>query len=264
MSGVEKNIFSDLANPVRLDVLNYLLQGPMKVSRLSESMDMTIQALQRHIDRLLKSDMIIQNNGHLCISSVGTAVLEQIPTFAFLSKFRDHFRDHTFDGIPRHLVARLGELNDCELIDDPIKTWQQAKRLVEGTGTFLYGITSVLVPEFYETTQPLLRKKAKFKIIMPHNMIVAKTFGQSREKFGWIDQMKKGHVEERYVKNAPFMVMITDKEAQLMFANKKTGQIDSNHMFYSKDDGFRNWCLALFDHYWNEIEKIDLLCLQEV
>lgn len=261
----ENNIFSDLANPLRLQILHELNQKPMKVSKLSGITGMTIQALQRHMDRLFESGLVHHDaDGNVSISSVGIASLEQIPSFTFLSKFRNYFKNHTFDGIPKKLIQMLGDLNNCEFIADPMQGWQQSKIFVESSRKFLYGITSVQPIEFFDTAKDLLKNGVQIKMVYAESMLVAKGYGQKRQESGWIDAMNAGQAQERFTRYLPLMTGVSDKGAQLIFASKKTGQIDSNALFYSEHPDFRNWCLDLFNYYWDEVEKVSPSKLQEI
>lgn len=237
----------------------------MKISALSNSMNISIQALQRHIDRLLGSGLILRDvTGSVSLSAVSMASLEQIPSFEFLSKFKNYFKDHSFDGIPKQLVRQIGDLSNCKFLADPMQGWQQSKIFVESAQEFIYSITSVQPIEFYGTAKELLKKSVQFRMVLAENMLVPSGFQQSRQESGWLDAMSSSQVQERFVKNLPVMTGVSDKGAQIMFANTKTSQIDSNALFYSEHRDFRNWCLDLFNYYWDEVEKISPPKLQEI
>lgn len=258
-------LFADLANPVRLEILKILQTTSSTQSKLSSMLDMTIQGLQRHIGILLKSGLIRKDaDGNLLLSSVGIAALEQIPTFLFLSKYQKYFQGHDFSGIPKKLVQRLGDLYECEFIDDVMETWQRAKEINENCEEDLIAVTFMQPIEFFDIAKIKLEKGVRFKLGFPENRFVAKGYSQKRAEMRWDDAIKNGQVEEFFVKNIPVTVVISEKEAQLLFANTKTGQIDGSSAFYSKDKDFRRWCLDLFNYYYHEVERIDTPPIQEV
>lgn len=244
-------IFSDLANPIRLKILQLLKTESSMPSRLSTNLEMTIQALQRHIDRLYKSGMVKKDqDGRLSLSSVGVGALEQIPFFLFLSKHRKYFQDHDFTGIPKHLIQRIGELNNCEFIDDVAATWQKAKNTAENCQEFMAGFSSLHPTTFYDVAKIQLQKGVKFRLGFPEYLAVSKGYYKKREESGWNEAIKTGQVEEFFVKSVPLTTVITEIEAELLFSNTKNGQTDGSAIFYSKDPDFRRWCLDLFDHYY--------------
>lgn len=259
------DLFDALSSPIRLQVLSKLRSEPMNSSKLAALMDMTIQALQRHTDGLVKSGLIVRHlDGTLGLTAVGDASLEQLPSFLFLSKYRTYFQDHTFSGIPKHLIQRIGELNNCEFVADAAQGWQKAKDMVTNSEKFLYTMTTMLVNEFYVTAKDLLKKGIRFKNLHPEDMTVAKGFSKARQENGWLDAISDGNVEELYVKHLPVTTVISDKASLVLFANKKTDFIDGNSLFYSEHPDFRNWCLELFKYYWDEVEKVPITRLQEV
>jgi predicted transcriptional regulator len=261
----DKGLFADLANPVRLEILKILQTTPSTQSKLSSILDMTIQGLQRHIGLLLKSGLIRKDaDGNLLLSSVGIAALEQIPTFSFLSKYQHYFQDHGFLGIPKRLVQQLGDLYDCEFIDDVMKTWQRGKEITENCEESFVVVSSMPPIEFFDIAKGQIKKGVKFKICLPKNMMVAKGYYQKRAESGWNDAIKNGQAEEFVVKNIPIMTLVTEKEALVLFSNIKTGQMDGTAMFCSKNKDFRRWCLDLFNYYYHEVERIDTPQLQEV
>lgn len=265
MNSKDNELLVDLANPLRLKILKILQTTPSTQSRLSNSLEMTIQGLHRHIVHLLKSGLIRKDNdGKLLLSSIGIATLEQIPTFLFLSKHQKYFQDHDFSGIPKKLVQRLGDLYDCEFISNTMESWQRGKEIVENCEESFVVVSSIQPIEFFDIAKIKLEKGVRFKMGSPENLFVAKGYSQKRIKSGWNDAIKNGQAEEFFVKNIPVTTVITEKEAQLLFSSTKTGNIDGSFMFYSKNKDFRRWCLDLFNYYYYEVERTDTPALQEV
>jgi len=261
----DEGLFGNLANPTRIAILNILQISASTPSKLSKNLKMTIQGLHRHLEILLKSGLIKKDvEGNLLLSSIGYAVLAQIPTFLFLAKYQKYFQDHDFSGIPKNLVQRLGDLGDCKFIGELMETWQTAKETAEGCGEYFTAISSIQPLEFYDTAKINLSKGTKYKIGFPANMTIASGFYEKRKESGWNDALKNSQAEEFAVKNIPVAVVITEKVAQLLFCNSKTGQIDGSSMFYSENPNFRKWCLDLFDYYYNDLEKIEHPQLKQV
>lgn len=261
----DNGLLADLANPVRLEILKILQTTPSTQSKLASILKMTIQGLQRHIGILLKSGLIRKDaDGNLSLSSVGIAALEQIPTFLFLSKYQNYFQDHDFSGIPKKLVQRLGDLYDCKFIDDTMETWQRAKEVTENCEESFVAVSSMQPIEFFDIAKIKLAKGVRYKLGFPENRFVAKGHYQKSVESGWIDAIKNGPSEEFFVKNVPVTVVVTEKEAEVLFANTKTGQMDGSAMFYSKNKDFRRWCLDLFNYYYYEVERVDTPQLHEV
>lgn len=258
------DIFSALSNSVRIDILNILNDSPMSSSQLAKKMGVSVQANQKHITKLTICGMISKRqDGKLELTPIAKASLAQISSFTFLSKFKNYFLEHTLEGVPDTLIQRTGELCNAELIEDPMIGWQEAKSTVENCKEFLWGASSMIPLEFYEKVKNKFKQGVKFRIIYPKNMIVAKGFSETRKKTGWNDQVKKGNAEERFIANLPLTIVVTKNKAEVLFANKKTGQIDGNMIFKSRDPKFCQWCKELFEYYWYEMPKIKEFSFKE-
>lgn len=259
------NIFSNLSSDTRLEILRKLQNNSLKISHLAIKMNTTIQALQRHIDILTRSGMIQrEGDGSLSISSVGMASLEQIPTFSFLMQHRNYFMDHNFDGVPKTLIHRIGELNNTKFAKNTMETWQRAKVFAENAKEYFWGMSSMTPMEFFDIAMGKTRAGVKYRLVFPQNMIVPKGFEKKRKSMGWYQAIKEKKVEEHYVKNLAVTVTISENGANLIFAHKNTGQIDGNTLFYSNDKSFQHWCIDLFEHYWNNVPQVKTVKFNEV
>lgn len=220
----DNGLFSNLASSLRIEILKILQTAPSTQSKLASSLKITIQGLQRHIDRLLKSGLIKKDmEGNLSISSIGVVAMEQIPTFLFLSKHQKYFQTHDFSGIPKRLIQRLGDLYNCEFLDDVMQNWQRAKETIENYEEYFVAVSSIQPIEFFDIAKIRLKKGVKFKLGFPKTRIVAKGYADKRSKTKWDDAIKKSQIEEFFVDNVPVTTVVTEKEAQLLFANTKTG-----------------------------------------
>jgi predicted transcriptional regulator len=95
-------------------------------------------------------------------------------------------------------------------------------------------------------------------------MIVPKGCLKIRKETGWVDAISDGRVEELYTKHLPLTNVINENAGEILFASKKTDEVDGGSLFYSKEPEFRRWCLDLFDHYWNNVQKVNSVKFQEV
>jgi len=260
----ELRIFEDLSNPIRLEILSSLRSEPLKTTQIAKKLKTSIQALQRHVNRLVESKLIEKNSdGEIALSPIGEITLQQVPAFQFLSKYAKYFSTHTFDGIPNQLLLRIAELNNSEFIGDTMKGWQRARDIAVNGKEFLYSVTITMPVEFFDVAKGNLPKGAQYKIVYGKNTYVPKGYYNYPARNSWAKAQKKSQVEERFVKHVPITVVISENEAHVQFENKKIGEPDTIGIFVSKDDLFRQWCLDLFGYYWNEVPKIEKFKLQE-
>lgn len=258
-------IFSALSNSSRIKILEKLNNSPMLATQLAKKMNTTIQANQKHLTKLSNCGLITKSVvGKLELTPIAKASLAQISSFTFFSKFKNYFLDHTFEGVPDKLVQRTGELCNGTLIDDPMAAWECAKSTIENCDEFLYGASTMIPLEFYGVIKKRFKHVSKFRIMLQNNATVAKGFSDERKKQGWLDQKKKGVVEEKSISDLPLTIVVTKNMAEILFANKNTGQIDGNMLFYSSDPKFCQWCTELFNYYWYEVPSSRKISFQEV
>ena len=259
------NIFSALSNSVRIQMLEHLKNSSMLSSQLAKKMNSTVQANQKHLTKLVNCGMITKNSdGDLELTPIAKASLAQIPSFTFFSRFKDYFLEHTLDGVPDKLIQRSGELCNATLIDDPMAAWEHAKSVIENCKEFLYGASTMIPLEFYPVVKNRFKYLSKIRIIFQKNATVAKGFSDQRKKTGWLDKINKGIAEEKSISNLPLTVVVTKNMAEILFSNKKTGQIDGNMLFYSSDKKFCQWCTDLFNHYWYEVPGSSKISYHEI
>jgi len=250
MSGID--ILSNIASGPRLQILQSLQESPLRASEIANKTNSSIQALSRHLDILGESKLIEKNSkGEHQLSSIGKVALSQIPFFEFLSKNKDYFDEHDFTGIPEHLVSRIGDLVNCKLEPDFMKAVQTARDFCINAKKFIYSATCTLPMELFDI---LLEKEKGFqwKNAYGSNTIVSKGFSKYPARKKFIESHDPNLIEEKIVKHIPIIAVVSENGCQILFANKKLGQIDGKGgAFFGNDEKAIQWAKELVDYYWN-------------
>lgn len=249
------DLLSALASEPRLEILQMLKDSNLKSAQIAKELSISLQALTRHIDKLIDSKMIEKTtDGRFQLSSIAKVSLIQMPFFEFLSKNHKYFSTHDFTGIPPHLVARIGELVECKMEPDFMKSIQLAKEFCNNAKKFLYGVTCTLPMEIFDM---FLEKDNSFqwKNAYGTNTIIAKGFSEYPARKKCIKTFSKERFHEKIVKNIPIVCAITENGSQLLFANKELGQVDGvGGVFFGSDEKSIQWCRELIDYYWSAPE----------
>jgi len=248
----KKSIMSNLASAQRLKILKVLESSEQKPSQIAIKMNSSIQALTRHLDKLVQTRHIEKTvEGKYKLTPIANAALLQIPFFEFLEKYKKHFTSHDFTGIPEHLLARLGELLNCELEENLMKAIQRTRDFCIKPSKFFYGSTYTVPLEFYDIVSENLKNGTRYKIVIGKNTILPKGFYEYPPRKEFLKYSQSGQVQEKIVEEVPINVVVTETEAHLIFANKNKRMPDGVAIFFSSDEKFRNWCLELFNYYWD-------------
>lgn len=76
------------------------------------------------------------------------------------------------------------------------------------------------------------------------------------KKIGWHDKISQGLVRRRMVNTVPLMMVMTEDEASVSFADIN-GNPDVASTFYSNGKNFHAWCNDLWANIWNSSSKFD-------
>src|SRR5215210_4909916 len=109
--------FFELASQQRLSIIFGLYQKKAKLSDLSKDLGITMQEVHRNINRLQDAGLIEKDSsGNFSLTTFGNTIIKQIPTFDFLSQYKEYFSEHTLGELPMKFVQRIGSLDDCKLV----------------------------------------------------------------------------------------------------------------------------------------------------
>lgn len=251
------SLFSALSNPVRLKILHILKDNQMKASQLSKTLKTSIQNLQRHLNIMLASGLLLKSvEGEIFLSSIGKFSLSWIPALTFIQNNKEYFRMHTFSGIPLEFLRRMGELKNYRLIPSGMELLEIATEYNQNVEKFAYGTVCMMPMEQYEVSSKPISLGAKYRIVLGPNTKIPKGFYDPKKRKQWDNAISSGQIQERFVEFVPITLMITDKAAFVDFATKKTGQSEIDGLFFSKDHSFMKWAIDLSYYYWVKVKKI--------
>jgi len=258
------DIFKELSSPIRLEIMQILHKNECSISYLAKKFQISIPAIQRHTDRLLLSGLIEkQNNGAVTLSPIGYATLEQISFFEFLSKHKKYFQDHTFGNLPLQFIHRLGELIESEFIDAEMLAWEKQRNCIFTTEKFSFGMTTQIPLEAYDIFLNKVKEGVILRGIVGDNTIAAKGNSELVKKIGIHKKIPIEKMEWRKIDRIRVFVIATENEGFVSFEDKKRNEADLSSIFYSRDPEFCNWCLDVFNHYWETAKSFDPSKLQE-
>ena len=88
------------------------------LSKLAKHLNVTIQEVHRNLNKFMDAGLIEKDSaGIFSLTTFGNTIINQIPTFDFLSKNKEYFSTHTCgEKTPMKFIHRIGALNNCEFI----------------------------------------------------------------------------------------------------------------------------------------------------
>ena len=244
------NYVLDLASPQRLSILFKLLEKESTPTEMAKKLDSTKQEIHRNFTRLTESGLIEKNlDGKYLLTTFGEVVCTQVPTLVFLSQNRKYFEEHSFGEIPHKFKMRCGQLAVGNHIKGFSKVMEQWKSIYKNADKYIYEILSEVPLDLIEPLIKRVKTGVKFNYIFSESTVVPKGRKSLLKKLGFDKLVEKGLVERKMADNVQTILVISEKEACVLFPDKH-GESDLSEMFYSNDPMFHEWCLDYFRYCW--------------
>lgn len=260
-----EKIFFELASQQRLSIIFSLSQTKSKLSELSKDLGITMQEVHRNINRLQDAGLIEKDpNGIFSLTTFGNTITKQIPTFDFLSQYKDYFSEHTLGEIPMKFVQRIGALNDCELVRGIVAILELWKEIYRESERYILEIIPQVPLDLIEPILVSVRDRAtRLFYIFPDDVIIPKGRSELLRRLRFDEVYKTGRIGRRMVDKVQVAVVLNEKKASVLFPSQK-GETDMNMMFYSEDKPFHDWCLDYFWFRWYSSNNFDENKLKEI
>lgn len=202
--------------------------------------------------RLSKNGLIIKiPDGNYELTTFGQLVLKLIPSISFLSDNKHFFNTHMLENIEKKFIQRIGSLQNHKKIKGYVKVLEQWKKIHENSEKFIYNILSE-VPysnDIVDVISDRLQNNIYIKSIFLENAIISEDRKKIFEKKQFQKYVIAGVLERKMHSKKILGLLVTDKEAGILFQNKE-GDPDLSEMLSSVDEEFREWCLDYFEESW--------------
>jgi predicted transcriptional regulator len=250
-------LFTELAGNTRRLMLIELNEKRMRLSELAKRLNITVQSAHSNISRLIDIGLVTKiSDGSMNLTTYGRAVLQQLPTFEFLSEHEEYFADHKFGDLPPKFSRGIGDLNDCSVVKGVVSVLQTWKIMYREAREYINSIIPQVPVDLIEPLADVINRGIGFSYILPENAIIPFGMSESVKKVSWNSLLAEGKVQRRMVKRITVATVLTDKSACLLFQDMKN-EIDMNLMFYSDSIVFHEWCKDFFRYIWDSADLFD-------
>lgn len=243
--GVEElsDFFLELAHSDRLRTLSLIEKERLKLTHISERLNLSVQETSRHLSRLRDAKLIGRNvDGFYHLTPFGRITLHLLTGYNFILKNRDYFQDHDPSCLPLEFIERIGELEEYKPGEGVMQVLHLAVVVMEEAKEYVW----ILTDQVMTPTIPMIKegyaKGLKFRILLPEKLTLPSGF-----------QLPKlapaSPVEIRWLEEVRVCTMMNEKLAGLCLPDLD-GKIDFSTGFASRDPKFHKWCRDLFLHYW--------------
>jgi predicted transcriptional regulator len=250
-----EQIFIELSNSQRLQIIHTLHRQEMNLAGLSKHLAVTMQEVHRNLNRLMEAGLIEKKStGVFSLTTFGNIIIRQIPSIDFLSKNKAYFSNHTLGDMPMKFIQRIGALNGGELIVGWVAVVERLKLMYRQSHDYIYGMLPQVTHDLIEAVIPMIREHGiKFKYILPENAQVPKAGMNLLKEISYDDLLEKGLIERKMNKKITVAVVLNERESIVMFPSTG-GETDMNEMFFSNISSdasiFHEWSHDYFFYNW--------------
>lgn len=235
-------LFFELASESRLGILRELQEKDNKMQEVARKLGLTTTDAFRQMQRLSEASLIQkQPDGSYTITQYGRLVLQLSSHLEFLLQHKEYFLTHDLFCLPYQFVNRIGELSGASLSMDSIANLNDAQRMVEEAGRYMWGgggeqpLKSVGHIAYEKNPNGV-----KFRFLFPEKYLPDSPVPPELAK----------NIEWRGLSDIPVNMVLTEKEAGISF--RLIGGRADYAAFIGKDPVFLNWVKDLFLYYWDK------------
>lgn len=241
----------ELASSDRLKIMSLVEKQELKLSHISKKLDMTVTEASRHLQRLSEAKLLEKDaEGRYELTPFGQLTLSLMPSFDFISKYRDYFAAHTLSRLPHEFIGRMGDLANCAFTEDIMVAFHSVECLIVEAKEYVWILSNQVLMSTLPLLDQAVKRGVKFQLIMPEDLIPPPGFIHLPHHIS-MDQSKL--VERRMLSRVDLIIAMSEKTARLSFP-ASDGKMDYVG-FGSTDERGHKWCQDLFMHYWEEARR---------
>ena len=251
-ASIVSGIFSELASETRCSILISLDKKPAKLSSIARELDITSQDAFRNINRLVDANLVRRGGGEdgsaFQLTELGMLATKHIPYFLVIKKHQEIFEDHTLKYIPDKFVQRIGVLQNCEVIKSVSPVLERLKKLEYSAKQYLRIMVSQAWPEEGKILAERAMNDVEVCTIIGRNTVFPKEVIESVVPA--LDGLQKsGKIKRKMLDTVSIAIYISDSQSAVMLPNMK-GEVDMGMLLVGTDPSFNEWCLDLFNYFW--------------
>ncbi len=256
MSGKMGNlcdIFFELSNEDRMEILLRLVEEPSNLTNLSKRLDLSTQEASRHVSRLNDVKLTRKDpEGLIHVNPVGRLLLTQMRGMDLVSRHRDYFNLHRTEHLPVEFTSRMGELTNATYVDDVMVALHNMENVIEEADEYVCFMTDQYPANVYSLVAEAMERGVVLYAIEREGysappQILEDVPEDVREAI--VRLRSKGFAVDRLLPDVDIHIFMSEKEVASVTFPLLSGRFDYLG-FTSKDLQVHSWCHDLFEHYW--------------
>lgn len=248
-----KGLLSILAfSEKRKDILFLLAQNPRTLSEIREHFNVSSPEISPRIKEMEAANLIHRSDKHYQITPIGRAIAKHYRSFLdileTIEKNESFWSEHLVDDIPQHLLERLADLNECEVIADPLENIYESHKVfrenLSMSGIFK-GVSTIFIPSYPDFFVGLASNKIPAELVLTEKVFL-KVMSEHKDK---LQSFLDSPTSELYIiEDARLAFVVTDYffSLSLFYAN---GSYDPRNDLVGYGGSAIKWGNDLFEYY---------------
>lgn len=245
----------ELATSDRLAILSNIDKKPMKLTQVNKTLDSTVQATSRQLQRLHEADLIKKNSlGQYQITQFGKLALALLPSFNFINNHKDFLQNHDLTFLPEKFIQRIGQLSENKHLDGTdLSLSFRGENILLDAKEYICCMSDEMGYSFSHRsfTERQNSEKIVWKYIFP----------KSLSKNLIEDTLTRGtaiaplaNFKTAFLENPKISICMNEKNAYIAFPDLN-GRIDYRSVFVGGGPSFHQWCFDYFNCCWKKAKK---------
>lgn len=248
----------------RKNLLIYLLEGPKALNEIKSSLKVTATGVLPQLRILQQRNLVFQREDkRYALTRLGTVVARHlfplVKTLEVIERHENFWEEHSTEAVPMPLLLRIGELGNCELVENPPEhAYEPHREFLENLkrSTRVAGISPVFHPLYPEFFLRLAQNGVEVSLILTRRVFerVKEEYARTLNDFL---NLKNADMY-LYEGDIALACVATDVFFSLSLFYKD-GTFDPHRDLISYDESALKWGMDLFNYYRKRSVKIEAL-----
>lgn len=237
--------------------MNLIEENPLKLSKISKELGLPVQEISRQLSRLMKVSLVTKNlEGSYIITNMGKNLLDLLPSYQFLSEHFDYFNNNMILNLPRKFRSRIGELRTSSPVDSILVTFTNIERMIQEAEEYIYYMSDqrLLSSQAYFLVKDALDRGVTMRVLEPEG------YSAPSELYDKIPEESASSIAQHRHNGAKVDRILPEMDLSLFMSEKEVASLSFPTCqgkfeyigFSSKDNQFRDWCLDVYNSYWDQ------------
>lgn len=231
------DLLFELSSAERINIMLTLGGERLKLSQVSQRLDMTVTEASRHLQRLSDVQLIHRDpDGTFSPTPYGELAMSLLSGLEFISDHRQYLLEHDLGSLPHGFVNRIGELSGGALAADVMTGLRIAEVMYQEAEEYAWVLSDQVLVSATSIVRAKVVEGVRFRSIFPERFTPPPGYTPSPG------------VDRRTLPEVKMRIMVTEKMALVCFPYSN-GSIDYAP-FHGSDPRFHRWVKDLYEHHW--------------